>query len=89
MQMNVSAPAWGEHRLIRRMSERTPDSVREAHDMTRHGVLANTRHDLGNLALHLVRLDLPGAVGDVLHAPVSLVRDVGNGVARTIDRPAR
>lgn len=84
MSFSLSAPAYGESRLLNRMSERGGETMRESGN--REGVLANTRHDLGNLARHILRLDIIGAAGDVIHAPISLVQDVGNGVAKTIDR---
>lgn len=66
------------------MSERTGENIVEGGN--RKGVLANTRRDLGGLIRNIAHLDVIGAAGNVIHAPLSLVRDVGNGVAKTIER---
>lgn len=84
MIFNFSAPACAESRLLHRMSERGSETAVESGN--REGVLAHTRHDLGSLARHILMLDIIGAAGDVIHSPISLVQDVGNGVSKTLDR---
>jgi hypothetical protein len=86
MKTCFSAPAAKEHRLLYRMAERWGNAPAEGRDMQRSGVLANTRGDLGGLLRNITRLNLAGAAGNVLHAPISLVRDLGDGVAHAVDR---
>ncbi len=85
MRISFSAPAYGEHRLLRRSLDGWNGAPREGRDMRRSGVLAHTRGDLGGLLRNITRLNVIGAAGNVLHAPISLVRDVGDGVANRIE----